>query len=116
MSLALTIFLFLVGLVLIIKGGDWFVDAAAWMAEASGMPKFLIGATIVSVATTLPEIIVSTMAAAEGSTDMAIGNAIGSVTANIGLIMAVVWRTSYDPLHMRTNVCLYDRLPGEKTQ
>ena len=62
MSLALTIFLFLVGLVLIIKGGDWFVDAAAWMAEASGMPKFLIGATIVSVATTLPEIIVSTMA------------------------------------------------------
>ena len=85
MSLALTIFLFLVGLVLIIKGGDWFVDAAAWMAEASGMPKFLIGATIVSVATTLPEIIVSTMAAAEGSTDMAIGN----VTANIGLIMAV---------------------------
>ena len=89
MSLALTIFLFLVGLVLIIKGGDWFVDAAAWMAEASGMPKFLIGATIVSVATTLPEIIVSTMAAAEGSTDMAIGNAIGSVTANIGLIMAV---------------------------
>ena len=89
MSLALTIVLFVIGLVLIIKGGDWFVDAASWMAEASGMPKFLIGATIVSVATTLPEIIVSSMAAAEGSTDMAIGNAIGSVTANIGLIMAV---------------------------
>ncbi len=89
MSLALTIVLFLIGLVLIIKGGDWFVDAASWMAEASGMPKFLIGATIVSVATTLPEIIVSTIAAAGGSTDIAIGNAIGSVTANIGLIMAV---------------------------
>ena len=83
------VLLFIVGLLCLIKGGDWFVDAAAWMAEASGMPKFLIGATIVSVATTLPEIIVSTMAAAEGSTDMAIGNAIGSVTANIGLIMAV---------------------------
>ena len=89
MSLALTIFLFLVGLVLIIKGGDWFVDAASWMAAASGIPQFIIGATIVSVATTMPEVIVSTMAAAEGSTEMAIGNAIGSVTANTGLIMAL---------------------------
>lgn len=88
-SLIITIVLFLLGLVLIIKGGDWFVDAATWMAEASGLPKFLIGATVVSMATTLPEIIVSTMAAAEGSTDMAIGNAIGSVTANTGMIMAI---------------------------
>ena len=88
-SLIITIVLFLLGLVLIVKGGDWFVDAATWMAEASGLPKFLIGATVVSMATTLPEIIVSTMAAAEGSTDMAIGNAIGSVTANTGMIMAI---------------------------
>lgn len=88
-SLIITILLFLLGLVLIVKGGDWFVDAATWMAEASGLPQFLIGATVVSMATTLPEIIVSTMAAAEGSTDMAIGNAIGSVTANTGLIMAI---------------------------
>ena len=88
-SLIVTIALFLLGLVLIVKGGDWFVDAATWMAEASGLPQFLIGATVVSMATTLPEIIVSTMAAAEGSTDMAIGNAIGSVTANTGLIMAI---------------------------
>lgn len=88
-SLLATIALFLIGIVLIVKGGDWFVDAATWMAEASGLPQFLIGATVVSMATTLPEIIVSTMAAAEGSTDMAIGNAIGSVTANTGLIMAI---------------------------
>lgn len=88
-SLAATIALFVLGILLIVKGGDWFVDAATWMAEASGLPQFLIGATVVSVATTLPEIIVSTMAAAEGSTDMAIGNAIGSVTANTGLIMAI---------------------------
>ena len=73
-SLIITILLFLLGLALIVKGGDWFVDAATWMAEASGLPQFLIGATVVSMATTLPEIIVSTMAAAEGSTDMAIGN------------------------------------------
>lgn len=88
-SLALTICLFVLGIVLIVKGGDWFVDAATWIAAASGLPQFLIGATVVSMATTLPEVIVSTMAAAEGSTDMAIGNAIGSVTANTGLIMAI---------------------------
>lgn len=86
------IVLFAVGLALIIKGGDVFVDAATWMAEASGIPKFIIGATIVSVATTLPELLVSLFAAASGGSDgadMAIGNAIGSVTANTGLIMGV---------------------------
>ena len=85
----LAVVLFLVGVVLIVKGGDLFVDAATWMAEASGMPKFLIGATIVSLATTLPEVIVSLMAAVQRSTEMAIGNAVGSVTANTGLILAV---------------------------
>ncbi|MCI8287112.1 MAG: calcium/sodium antiporter [Lachnospiraceae bacterium] len=89
MELALTIFLFLVGIVFIVKGGDYFVDAASWIAEVSGIPKLIIGATIVSLATTLPEMLVSVMAAAKGSVDMAIGNAVGSVTANIGLIMAI---------------------------
>ena len=97
------IILFIIGLLLIIKGGDWFVDAASWIAEKSGIPKFIIGATIVSIATTLPELIVSIIAAVEGhgllvsgdevaaleSVDMAIGNAIGSVNANSGLIMAI---------------------------
>lgn len=83
------ILLFLLGLGLIIKGGDIFVDASTWIAEASGMPKFLIGATIVSVATTLPEMFASTIATASGSNDIAIGNAVGSVTANMGLIMAI---------------------------
>ena len=89
MELATVIFLFLVGIVFIIKGGDFFVDAASWMAEVSGIPKLIVGATIVSLATTLPEMLVSVMAAAKGSVDMAIGNAVGSVTANIGLIMAI---------------------------
>lgn len=83
------IFLFLLGLGLIIKGGDIFVDAATWMAEASGIPKFIVGATVVSIATTLPEVFASSIAAASGSTEIAIGNAIGSVTANTGLIMGV---------------------------
>ena len=86
------ILLFALGLGLIIKGGDAFVDAASWIAEASGIPKFIVGATIVSIATTLPELLVSAIAAAGGNADgvsMAIGNAIGSVTANTGLIMGV---------------------------
>lgn len=81
--------IFTVGLVLIIKGGDYFVDAASWIAEVSGIPKFIVGATIVSIATTLPEMIVSIIAATQGKIDMAIGNAIGSVTANSGLIMGI---------------------------
>lgn len=89
MELAMIIFLFIVGIVFIVKGGDYFVDAASWIAEVSGIPKLIIGATIVSLATTLPEMLVSVMAAAKGSVDMAIGNAVGSVTANIGLIMAI---------------------------
>lgn len=81
--------LFLVGLILIIKGGDWFVDSARRIAQILGMPEFVIGATIVSIATTLPEIIVSITATARGNVDMAAGNAIGSVTANTALIMGL---------------------------
>ena len=81
--------LFIVGLILIIKGGDWFVDSASWIAEVAGVPKFVIGATIVSIATTLPEMIVSIMATAKGNVDMAAGNAIGSVTANTAMIMGI---------------------------
>ena len=88
-NLALTIFLFLVGMVLTIKGGDFFVDAASWIAERSGIPKLIIGATIVSLATTLPEMLVSVMASVQGKVYMSIGNAVGSVTANLGLIMAL---------------------------
>ncbi len=85
----LTILLFVVGIILIVKGGDFFVDAASWIAEVSGIPKLIIGATIVSVATTLPELLVSLIAGAQGKVDMAVGNAVGSVTANTGLIMAL---------------------------
>ena len=53
------VIMFVIGLVLIVKGGDIFVDAATWIADATGIPKFIIGATVVSFATTLPEMIVS---------------------------------------------------------
>ena len=89
MNTWIIVLLLVVGIVLIVKGGDFFVDAAVWIAEISGVPSFIIGATIVSIATTLPELIVSLMAAGQGSVDMAAGNAVGSVTANVGLIMGI---------------------------
>ena len=89
MHIFLVILLFAVGIILIVKGGDYFVDAASWMAEVSGIPKLIVGATVVSFATTLPELLVSAFAAAQGKVDMSIGNAVGSVTANLGLIMAI---------------------------
>lgn len=88
-NLISVLLLFAAGLILIIKGGDLFVDAATWIAEASGIPKFIIGATVVSFATTLPEMLVSVFAALEGNADIAVGNAVGSVTANTGLIMCL---------------------------
>ena len=87
--IAIAACLFVVGLILVIKGGDWFVDSASWFAEATGIPKFVVGATVVSFATTLPELLVSVRAAMNGSAQLAIGNAIGSVTANTTLIMGV---------------------------
>lgn len=84
----ITLLLFLVGLIIIIKGGDLFVDASVWFATITGIPTIIIGATIVSLATTLPELFVSVFASAQGSPDMAIGNAVGSTICNIGLILS----------------------------
>lgn len=65
------------------------MDAASWIAEVSGIPKLIVGATVVSIATTLPEMCVSVIAAVQGRSEMAAGNAIGSVSANTGFIMAI---------------------------
>jgi cation:H+ antiporter len=88
MKIVLICALLIVGLILIIKGGDYFVDGASWLAEVSGIPKVIVGATIVSVATTLPEIVVS-LITVKSSPDAAIGNAVGSVVFNTGIIMAI---------------------------
>ena len=89
MELFLAVLMFIGGMILIIKGGDWFVDSATWIAKAAKIPSFIIGATIVSLATSLPELIVSIVASIQGKNDMAVGNAVGSVVANSGLIMAI---------------------------
>ncbi len=81
--------LFAIGLILIIKGGDYFVDAAVWIAKVTGLPEVLIGATIVSLGTTLPEASVSVLSAIQNQSTMAIGNAIGSTICNTGLILGI---------------------------
>ena len=82
-------FLFCIGLWLTMRGGDGFVDAASTIAQASGVPRFVIGATIVSLATTLPELFVSVLAALRGAGGLAVGNAVGSTACNTGLILGL---------------------------
>ena len=83
------VLLFIVGLVFLIKGGDWFVDGASALARRFHLPELLIGATVVSIGTTLPEVMVSTMSAVSGHGEIAYGNAIGSVICNSALIAAI---------------------------
>ncbi|MBQ9756997.1 MAG: calcium/sodium antiporter [Clostridia bacterium] len=83
------VLLFLVGIVLLIKGGDWFVDGATGIAHRFHIPEILIGATIVSIGTTLPEVMVSAGAALSGHGEIAYGNAIGSIICNTSLIAAI---------------------------
>ncbi len=80
----------IVGLLFLIWGADRFVHGAAATARNLGIPPLLIGLTIVALATSAPEILVSVVAALRGETDLAIGNAIGSNIANVGLVLGVV--------------------------
>lgn len=81
-----TVLLFILGLVLICAGGDRLVDAAVAIAKKLNIPQIVVGATIVSLGTTLPEILVSTTAAFDGSAAIAAGNAFGSIICNTALI------------------------------
>ncbi len=83
------VYLLIFGFLLLIKGGDWFVDAATGIAKRFHLPELLIGATVVSIGTTLPEVMTSAIGAASGSGAMAYGNAIGSIICNTSLIAAI---------------------------
>ncbi|MBR6270816.1 MAG: calcium/sodium antiporter [Lachnospiraceae bacterium] len=84
-----SVLLFILGLVLLIFGGNWFVDGAVDIARKYRVPELIIGATIVSVGTTLPEVLVSSQAAVMGHGELAYGNAIGSIICNTALIAAL---------------------------
>jgi cation:H+ antiporter len=82
--------LFIAGLLMVIKGSDWFIDSAVWAAEVFRVPQIIIGATVISICTTLPETFVSATAAIKGEPAMAVGNALGSIGANIGLVLGIL--------------------------
>ncbi len=83
------IILFIVGALLLIKGGDWFVDSAVAVAKRFHVPEVIIGATVVSIGTTLPEVMVSVSAAMHNNGGIAYGNSIGSIICNAALIAAL---------------------------
>lgn len=82
-------FLLAFGFILLIKGGDWFVDAATGIAKRFHLPELLIGATVVAIGTTLPEVMTSAMGAMSGAGSIAYGNAMGSSICNTALIAAI---------------------------
>lgn len=98
----LSIILFVVGLVLLMKGGDWFVDGATGLARRFRLPDIIVGATVVSIGTTLPEVMVSATGAVLGQSAMAYGNAIGSIICNTALIAAISVAWNPEPVNTRT--------------
>ncbi len=90
----------LVGMVGVVKGADWLVEGAAGLAARLGMPKIIIGATIVSLGTTSPEAAVSVLAAWQGDAGLALGNGVGSIIADTGLIFGIG--------------CMMTRLPADR--
>ena len=83
----INIVLFVIGVAVLVKGSDWFVDAAAALARSFGVPELVIGLTLVSIGTSLPELASSLCAAFYGESNFIIGNIVGSNTANIALIL-----------------------------
>lgn len=104
------IILFIVGLVLLIKGGDWFVEGAVGIAKKFHIPDILIGATVVSIGTTLPEVMVSSSAALRNQGAMAYGNALGSIICNTALIAAITIAVKpglVERKSLKTPVCFF---------
>ena len=93
---------FALGLVLLIKGGDWFVDGATGLARKFHLPDIIVGATVVSIGTTLPEVMVSVTGALQGQGAMAYGNAIGSIICNTSLIAAISVTFNPGPVNAKT--------------
>lgn len=97
-----SVLLFAVGFVLLIKGGDWFVDGSTGIARRFHIPEIIVGATVVSIGTTLPEVMVSATGALNGQGAMAYGNAIGSIICNTALIAAITLAVRPGPVDTKS--------------
>lgn len=116
------------GLYLLIKGGDWTVDAAVFVAERTGLSPLFIGATIVSFGTSVPELFTSVNANLQGYPGISLGNVLGSNVANILLVLgatAFVFKVTADPKHLMkdlammllaTAIMVYGMLSGSFSQ
>jgi len=98
----ISILWFALGLLLLIKGGDWFVDGATGIARRFQLPDIIVGATVVSIGTTLPEVMVSATGAMLGQGSMAYGNAIGSIICNTALIAAISVAVNPGPVNTQS--------------
>ena len=101
MSLYSPICALVVGMLGLIWGADRFVAGSASLARSLGISSLVVGLTIVSVGTSAPEIIVSINAALKGSSQLAVGNALGSNLANIGLVLGVTLLISSIPVQKK---------------
>jgi len=88
-STPVLLLIIVVCIVLLSYGADWMIDGVVALAERTGLPKIVIGATVVSLGTTLPEAFVSVMAAYMGNPGLALGNGVGSIIADTGLIFGL---------------------------
>lgn len=100
--MALQVLWLLIGLALLVKGGELFVSAAVRIAEFLRMPRVVVGSTLVSLATTAPELVVSVMAGRKGESGLAVGNAIGSCICNVGLILGITAAFRHVDVHPKT--------------
>ena len=89
MEVNMVYLLFIIGIALLIKGADWLVDGSSSIAKKLGIPALVIGLTIVAFGTSMPELIVSLLAALKGEADVAFGNIVGSNNANLLLILGI---------------------------
>ena len=101
-SLVGSLILFVGGVLLLIKGGDWFVDGSVSISKRFHVPEIIIGATVVSIGTTLPEVMVSVTAAVNNNGAIAYGNAIGSIICNTALIAAITIAIRPGPVNKKT--------------
>ncbi len=106
MGILLQIVLLIVGFAMLMKGADWFVDGASKVADKLGIPKIVIGLTIVAFGTSAPEAAVSISAALNGSVDLAISNVVGSNILNVLIILGAA--SIIYPLNVKKTCIKFD--------
>jgi cation:H+ antiporter len=113
MEFLVSVILLIIGLALLIKGSQFFVESAAYIARHFGVSELIIGLTLVSMGTSLPELGASVYAAYDGRGGIAVGNVVGSNIANIALVLGAVLLSCDDGGFLAFDyVCYYRRQGG----